>query len=325
VTIAAVGDTHGYNILPSNQAQENPLEGVKGLLGEQDIFIFNFEGVLLAEDAPSDICHKFPRQSLFRSPPRIADFLHPTHLTIATLANNHILDCGSCGIQETIRELTNRGIMTVGAGENSVLACQPVRLRVNDVGVVVVSYLAIEPNPFAAGLNRMGAASWEECSGEQQLAELAATGDIVVVALHLHLGQGWTDQTPAEHISLVQRILDAGADLVIAHGPHVPQGIIVSDGRVALLSLGNFLFRPDYQMPEQAHQSIMAKITIFADSISITLLPLMLDDSGRPKVPPSKEASQILRNIADLSAKLGTTIKISKQTAHITVHRQPRN
>ena len=322
VTIVAVGDTNGYNILQSGKNQEDPLQGVKGLLGKQDIFVFNFEGVLLSEDAPTGICHKFPQQSLFWSFPQIADFLHPTQYTIATLANNHILDCGSYGIQETIRELTSRGILTVGAGENSQLACQPIRLRVNGISLVVTSYLAIEPNPFSAGPNTAGAATWEECSEKGQLAELAATGDIIIVALHLHLGQGWTDQPPSDHITLIQRVLGAGADIVIAHGPHIPQGIMVSDGRIALLSLGNFLFRPDYQMPKEAHQTIMAKVTISPDSLSLALLPLILDDSGRPRVPPPKEASQILRHIADLSAEFGTTIKIREQTGYITVPRQ---
>jgi len=180
----------------------------------------------------------------------------------------------------------------------------------------------MEPNWFSAGPTWAGAATWEECSGEQQLAQLAATADVIVVALHLHLGPGWTDQPPLSHIALVQRILDARADVVIAHGSHVPQGILVSNGRVALLSLGNFLFRPDYQMPEQAHDSIMAKVTISPDSLNIALLPLRLDDSGRPKVPPPDEASRILRHLADLSAELGTTIEIHEGIGYITVQRQ---
>jgi hypothetical protein len=322
VTIAAVGDTNGYNILDSSQDQEDPLRGVNGLIREGDIFVFNLEGVLLSEDPPPGTCRRLPRQSLFCSSPQIADFLHPAHLTIATLANNHILDCGSYGIQETINELTSRGILAVGAGENSRQACQPIRLQVNGIGLVIVSYLAMEPNQLSAGSNKPGVASWEECLGETQLTELAARGDIVVVALHLHLGSGWTDQPAPDSISLVQRILDAGADIVIAHGPHVPQGIMVSDGRVALLSLGNFLFCPDYQMPDEAHDAVMARVTILADSLSITLLPLRLEESGRPVVPSPSEASRILGHIANLSAELGTSVEIHGETGYVTVHRR---
>ena len=145
------------------------------------------------------------------------------------------------------------------------------------------------------------------------------------MALHVHLGPGWTDQASPDHIALVQHILDAGADVVIAHGSHVPQGIIVSNGRVALLSLGNFLFRPDYRMPKEAHDSIMAKVAIFPDSLGIALSPLKLDDSGRPRVPPPGESSQILRHIANLSAELGTTVEIREETGYVTVQRQSRN
>jgi hypothetical protein len=322
VTLAAVGDTNGYNIPLGDQDGENPLQGVRHLLEEQDVFIFNFEGVLLSQIPTPETCRKFPRQSLFHSPPQIADFLHPTQLTIATLANNHILECGSYGIQETVHELASRGILTVGAGENSKQACQPLRLPVNGVELAVVAYLAMEPDWFSAGSEQAGTASWEGCAGEQQLAELKAEVDIVAVALHLHLGPGWTEQTPPAHIALVQQVLAAGADVVIAHGSHVPQGILQSNGGIALLSLGNFLFRPDYQMPEKAHRSIMAKVTIYSDSITIALSPLRLDYFGRPQVPPPHEASQTLRDIATLSAALGTTVEIRGDIGYTKIKRR---
>jgi len=322
VTLAAVGDTNGYNIPLGGQDGEDPLQGVRNLLKEQDIFIFNFEGVLLSQEPPPGTCRQFPKQSLFYSPPQIADFLHPTQLTIATLANNHILECGYYGIEKTVHELASRGILTVGAGENSEQACQPLRLSVNGVELAVVAYLAMEPDWFSAGSEQAGTASWDECAGEQQLAELKAEVDIVVVVLHLHLGQGWTEQTPPAHIALVQQVLAAGADIVLAHGPHVPQGILQSNGGIALLSLGNFLFRPDYQMPEKAYRSIMVKVGISSDSITIALLPLKLDYSGRPQVPPSQEASQTLLDIATLSAALGTTVEIYEDIGYTTIKRQ---
>ena len=114
----------GYNILQGSQDQDDPLQEVRDLLRKQDVFIFNFEGVLLSKEPLPGTCRKLPRQSLFYSYPRIADFLHLTQLTIATLANNHILDCGGQGIQETVHELASRGILTVGAGENSQRACK---------------------------------------------------------------------------------------------------------------------------------------------------------------------------------------------------------
>jgi poly-gamma-glutamate synthesis protein (capsule biosynthesis protein) len=322
VTIVAVGDTNGYNILQDDRNQGDPLQEVRGLLKDNDVFIFNFEGVLLPNEPPPGICRRFPRQSLFYTFPWIASFLRPTQFTIATLANNHILDCGSYGIQETIRELVSRKILTVGAGKNSEQACKPVRLQVNGFNLAVVAYLAMKSDWLLAESNGAGSASWEKCVGERQLAELKASEDIIVVSLHLHLGTGWTKQSPPAHIALVRRILAAGADVVIAHGPHVPQGILQNDGQLALLSLGNFLFRPDYRMPREAHHSIMAKVTVSPNSFDLILLPLILDASGKPRVPSSQEAFEILRDVATLSAEFGTTVEIRRDKGYVTVRRR---
>ena len=322
VTIAAVGDSHGYNIQRGRAGDEDPLQEVGDLLRAQDIFLFNLEGVLLSKAPVPGTCRKFPGQSSFYSLPWIADFLRPAQFAIATLANNHILDCGRHGIQETIDQLSGRGILTIGADENSERACTPLRLQVHGVGVAVVAYLAMEPDWFSAGPDRAGAASWEGCAGEQRLAKLVAAGDIVVVVLHLHLGRGWTEQAPPQHLALVQRVLAAGADIVIAHGPHVPQGILQSNGGVALLSLGNFLFRPDYRMSEKAHRSMVAKMTISSNGLIIALSPLRLDDSGRPRLPSAEDALKILGEIATLSAALGTTVEIREGIGYVTVPRR---
>jgi hypothetical protein len=322
LTIAVVGDVNGYNILHDEWDQEDPIKEVRDLLRDQDLFILNFEGVLLSKESSSETCRKFPRQSLFYSSPRIADFLHPTQFTIAALANNHILDCGDHGIKDTIRELSTRGILTMGAGENLSQACKPVVIQTKRVRLGIVNYLAMETDLISAGQVSPGAASWERCAGERQLAELKASADILVVVLHLHLEPGWKGEVSARHISMVKRVLDAGADIVISHGPHVPSGILQSNGRVALLSLGNFLFRPDYWMPENAHDSLIVKVTVSPDSLTLSLFPFKIDDYGKPRIPSPQEASKILQDISTLSNLLGTTVNITGESGYVKVKRQ---
>jgi hypothetical protein len=323
ITVMAVGDTNGYNIFLNTQEPENPLQSVNYLLNGQDIFIFNYEGVILPEAPAAGILQYFPNQSNFWNLPPLADFLHPANLNIASLANNHILDGGDYGIQETIRELTSRGINTVGAGLNSEAAYQPIEQRVNGVSVAVAAYLAIDPDLFAAGEDTAGAAAWNDDTSEQQIAQLAAENDVVLVILHIHLGQGWTDQPSPEQIDLVKRALDAGADVVIASGPHIPQGIIVSNGGIGLLSLGNFLFCPDYEMPDGAYDSVIVKITISSDNLNLTLFPLRLDASGKPGIPEEEKTLEILNHIAGLSSTFGTIIDIEGETGYIEVQREP--
>jgi hypothetical protein len=322
LTIAAVGDVNGYNIVHGASDQEDPIQEVRDLLRDQDLFIFNFEGVLLSKESSLETCRKLPRQSLFYSSPRVADFLHPTRFTIATLANNHILDCGNLGIKDTISELSTRGILTLGAGENLSQACKPVVIQTKKVRLGIVNYLAKESDLFFAGQVSPGAASWEGCVGEQQLAKLKASADILVAILHLHLGPAWKGEVSTNHISMVKRVLDAGADIVISHGPHVPGGILQSDGRIALLSLGNFLFRPDYRMPKHAHHSLIVKVAFSPDSLTLSLFPLRIDNHGKPRIPSPQEASEILQGISTLSHPLGTAVNITGESGYVKVKRQ---
>ena len=167
VTIAAVGDTNGYNLLRFGPDTQDPLEDVRDLLRQHDVFIFNYEGVILSETPSPGRCRAWPRQSSFHNPPWIAGFLRPTPVAIATLATNHILECGPEGIEETIRELSRQRILTVGAGRNADEACRPVRVAVNGVRLAILAYLAMNADWFLAKSERAGAASWDECRGEQ--------------------------------------------------------------------------------------------------------------------------------------------------------------
>jgi hypothetical protein len=321
LTIAAVGDVSGYNILIDEKTQTDPLRDVRNLIDPQDIFLFNYEGTMLSDISHSILCMNWPRQSLLLENPQIGKYLHASNFPIATLANNHTFDCGILGIQDTVQEFSSRGIKSQGAGEDSGQACQPLLFSIDGFDIAVISYLAMDVDWFYATPDRPGVAGLEQCSGLNQITSLAATNDIVIVALHLHLKEGWSHYQPHENIALIKNILDAGADIVLAHGPHVPQGVLVQDGKLALLSLGNFLIQPDTYMLKHAKDSIITKISVQEDRIYLEILPLRLDESGRPIVAATCEASEILHQLVSLSSLLGTSIKTSQGKAILTVFR----
>jgi hypothetical protein len=317
--IVAVGDTNGYNIQISS---EDPLESVKQFFIQHDIFIFNAEGIFLPE--PHTNCYGFPPNSVFVSSPRILDFLQKGKITIASLANNHILDCGTEGLLQTIYELRRREIMTIGAGKNLSEACTPLRLDINGMRIAILAYLSMEEKLFYADLNEAGAASWERCNGQKQISELKDEVDVILVILHSHIGEKWSSNPHPESIFLIQSMLDAGADLVIASGPHVPQGIMKRDGGIALLSLGNFLFRPDYRMPEKSYHSILSEFIITSDSIKLILVPLKIEYSGIPTMPSVDEALNILANVFYQSYEFDTGLEMAGQTGYLEIIRKQR-
>lgn len=323
--VAAAGDTQGYNILTDWVHPPDPLAAVRSNFAGSDLFVFNLEGPILTNPPVTGQCPGVAgvNDEVISGPAALADDLTLATVTVASIANNHILDCGDAGIAETRTQLTARGIVAVGAGANLAEACAPALVNVNGTPVAVVSYLAITPDPFTAGASRAGPASWAACNGAQMVQQLKAAGRYVIVVLHLHLYEGWNDITPAAHIALATQVIDAGADLVVAAGPHVPQGILSRNGHAALMSLGDFLLRPSFPIPEAAYRSVVARIgvTLASHSTSVELDPLRLGGIGIPHPPQPQDALMILQEIASSSATyLSTYLGVSGGKGHFTVH-----
>ena len=331
LAIAAVGDFNGYNTMQT----ESQLKSIGKLLSGKDIFIFNAEGVFSKKLHFKD-CHRFRNQSLFLGSSEVIDSLPRAEITIASLANNHVLDCGQEGLLETMQELKKHGITPVGAGENVQEACKPLILGIKGLNVAVLAYLEMAPavltyigmvpDWFSSDHSKGVVASWKLCDGQKQIAEIRKVADIVLVFVHMHHTKfSWTETPSTASILFVKNILDAGADIVIGSGPHVPQGIISSDKGVGLLSLGNFLLHPDYRMPEKGRRSMLANFIISNNSLKLVIVPLRLDNLGIPRVALQEDAGVILNRIISLSDELGTTLQVKGEGGYLEMHRMPIN
>lgn len=319
LTILAAGDTTGFSL-----AAGDPLRGVRGLLDQADVFIFNHEGALIEPSAADRSCAPFGRQSVFHSSPDFADYLQLARHNIAVLANNHILDCGPAGLEGTVRALAERGFVTVGAGADAGEACAPRVVDLDGARIGVMAYLAHNAERFSFG-ESAGAATWEGCNGEAQIRALADSSDLVIVSLHLHLSRSWTEWAAEEHVELARQVLAAGADVVVGHGPHVPQGVLRSANGMALLSLGNFIFSPGYEMVDGASRSVVARITVSSDTIVADLLPFRLDESGWPQRPLPDDARRMTFDLLRLSTRLGTHLGATSAGARIVVPRRAKS
>lgn len=324
LVIAFVGDTNGHRIVTPDtpETNEDPLEPVGVLLGSGDLFVFNLEGVLDSGLFLPGSCAALPQQSLIPSPVRAVEFYARAPVNVATLANNHLMDCGLGGIEETRLALAARGIDFLGAGLNTEDASRPLRLEVNAVRIGMAAFLAMEQSASLAGETSPGAAPWSSVTSPEAIEALAASEDLVVVALHLHLAQGWTETTAPAHLAIAEQALQAGAHIFVGHGPHAPQGIVARNGGLAFLSLGNFLFDPGYVMPEIAHRSLVALVAVYPERIVAALVPLQLDGRGRPVPASAAQGDLTLRSIANLSASFGTTVAIREGVGYVEVARE---
>jgi len=175
-------------------------------------------------------------------PRRLAD----AGFDLVTLANNHAMDYGWASLQKTIENCTDAGLATCGAGPDRSAAMQPVTRRVGDAEV---AFLGVCEREFGVAGDQVPGTAWAgHRDAIQMIRGTASTVDAVVV--FAHGGVEYVPFPPPERRERLKEFIDHGADIVVAHHPHVPQGWEEYGGGAILHSLGNFLFDSQTDDPE---------------------------------------------------------------------------
>jgi hypothetical protein len=239
VTIAAAGDMMLGTDFPENHLPDDDavsfLEEVTPVFCDADIAFGNLEGVLMDGGKPVKECKDPSACYLFRSPTRYAERLADAGFNVMSLANNHARDFGEEGRTSTMKALAAAGIKHSG--------------RAGDVatwpnGKITVALIAFAPfkesNPM---LNP------EEAPILVQT--LAESFDVVIVSMHGG-GEGsdasripfttefYYGEDRGDVVAFSHNMIDAGADMVIGHGPHVVRAMEIYRERLIAYSLGNF-------------------------------------------------------------------------------------
>jgi poly-gamma-glutamate capsule biosynthesis protein CapA/YwtB (metallophosphatase superfamily) len=294
VTLAAVGD------VTMGSTPVLPPDGGAGLFAavrpylQGDIVLGNLEQALT--DGGTSKCRRRSRRCYaFRTPPSYADNLGRAGFTIMNLANNHSYDFGEAGQADTVRALERVGIRHTGRpGEIA-------NLRVGDARVAVLGFA---PYPVAPDLRDIPAA-------EGLVRRADRTADLVIVTMHagaegrdrmhvapgdeLHLGE-----SRGNTVAFAHAVVDAGADLVIGHGPHVLRGMEWYRGRLIAYSLANFSGYRNFSLLSPQDTTAILRATIRADGTWIRgrLVPVRLADPGTPVPDPAKAAHGIVRALS---------------------------
>ena len=239
ISIAAVGDLmigtdYPQNHLPDDDAVSF-LSAVTPLLSSADITFGNLEGVLVDGGEVAKKCSNPNACYLFRSPTRYAQHYLAAGFDVLSLANNHARDFGEDGRTASMQALAAAGMHHSGReGDFASFA-------VNDIRVAVLAYAVTKNSNMLL----------DYALAEKTVAGFAATHDIVVVSFHGGAeGQDVTHLPFAEEeyygeprgdvVLFARLVVDAGADLVIGHGPHVVRAIERYKDRLIAYSLGNF-------------------------------------------------------------------------------------
>lgn len=235
--IQAFGDVNlgravGQELLKGNV--DYPFEYVRGLLQQADMVFVNLESQLSEQGGET----QHPKDNyVFCGPPVGAQTLKRAGVTIVSTANNHAYDYRMKGLQETIQCLRQEGIRYVGTSEDSVSWFPPVVVERNGIRLGFVAYTEFVN---IAGPWKGRISTFDRSRARREIDSARHVADIVIASYHG--GSEYTDEPQKLTQAQMRFLADAGADIVLGHHAHVPQGIEERNGRLIFYSLGNFVF-----------------------------------------------------------------------------------
>jgi hypothetical protein len=239
--IAAVGDTMigdaGGKLKAGLLANDgkNLFKELAPTIRKADLSFLNLEGPL-ADEGTSIKCRTNSKKCfIFRQPTKYIKLIKDAGFDLVSLANNHINDYGEGGIKSTMKTLDKAGLIYSG----------PVgKLGTYKLKGLKIGFIAMGTNWRVYNLNNLKVA-------KKEVSKLAEKNDIVIVSFHgggegaraLHVPRGveyYHGENRGNLRKFAKVVIDAGADLVLGHGPHVPRGIEIYKDRLIAYSLGNF-------------------------------------------------------------------------------------
>ncbi len=269
---------------------------VREYLRSADLTLANFENPVIE----AAVYH--PDATTFTGDLRLLPILERAGIDGVTLGNNHILDAGAEGLEETLFHLEDAGISHVGAGMDLEAAREPMIFELGDTKVGVLNYQGVPSYEWAwATETAPGTAPLEEDVMVEDIEKLRPEVDLLVVMPHW--GNEYLATPEPGQVDLAHAAVEAGADLIVGGHAHWTKGIEVYEGKPIFYGVGNFLF--DQSWSEETSTGIFAEITLYEDRvIQVQPVPFILLDYAQPNfLLPEAGGDRTLRQI--FSASLG--------------------
>lgn len=284
VSIKAVGDmipgtNYPYNKLPAKK--ELLLESVKPYLKGADILFGNFESTMT--DYPYSSKAGGGRMLFaFRTPPSYAKIFKDVGFDILSIANNHSYDFNEQGFKDTIKNIDSNGMKAVGKRD------QIVYQNVKGVNFAFIGF---------SNYGEVHNSLLELKAGAEVVKKAKQYADIVVISVHAgaegtgalnvrNKNEFFYGENRGNMVLFSRTMIDAGADLILGHGPHVPRAMELYKGKLVAYSLGNFLGYRTLSTAGALGQSLIldVKMTPQGDFVSGKIIPVQLDGRGVPAV-----------------------------------------
>lgn len=253
---------------------------VKDFFANDDLTIVNLEGVL-SDSAKGENTKKTYR---FRGSPEYTEILKRGNIEVASIANNHTMDYGNRGYNDTLAALQNAGL---GAFGNKTV-------YIYEKDGVKLAFLALNSTAFYP--NRKWA--------RQEIPRLKSEEGVDAVIFVVHAGSEYSKKHTSLQEDYAHTAIDMGADLVVMHHPHVVQGVEIYKNRSIVYSIGNFCFGGNKEVRAIETMVLKAELTFADDGAykgqQLSLYPAHISGTAdannyQPLFVSGDEAREVLR------------------------------
>ena len=275
-SIAVTGDVMFGRKMPAVlDSGESPFRYVENVTKNADVLLVNFENPVTTSS------YAVKGDVPLKADPKYTYLLSGANdVVVASQANNHALDYGEAGLNESIRNLKEAGIYVIGAGMNSAEASQPVVIESGDRKITILNYM--DADNFAeyrgvmdpATANSSGYSAYDSELAERQIQEARENGSSIIIA-YLHYGNEYSRSPNDNQVKISHELINDGADIVIGSHAHVTQGVEMYNGKPIFYNLGNFIF--DQSNPA-THISYFLNLDLVEDNCTVTLYPTYISN-----------------------------------------------
>ncbi|WP_448556757.1 CapA family protein [Thalassotalea montiporae] len=287
------------SILPDSKAL---VEHVKPYMALADIAAVNLE-TQLAADEPTQ---RLQKSVTFYSAPETVTALQWAGIDYVTLGNNHTFDYMDEGLTSTLNALNEAKLPYSGAGYNEAEALKPYNMTVNNQPLALLGYVGWhgDKKPTQTADAHQGGAAFGNMENiKQSVSGAKQQGNLPIV--QYHGGLEYVKEPTGVTEQRLKSAVDNGAALVVAHHPHVTQGIELYNGNLIAYSMGNFIFDQNFSATQ--HSYILYVWLDDGEFSRAELVPIYVKDY-KPTPAMDDERNRALTRIATLSAKRNTHV-----------------
>lgn len=299
IIIKCVGDVMlgSYTPKPIIPKSTSIFDKIAPYLSSADVVICNLEGVFITEDfTPKEKKLNKKNNYVFGMPKELAKVLKNLNINLVSMNNNHIMDYGKQAYEYTKSLLNELGILY--ATEEDIA-----KLVVKDTKVAMVAFSFCSSKLSILNISQ----------AEKTIKKLKEDGFIVIVSFHggaegqqaMHT-KNQTEYFLSENrgnvVKFAKAAIDAGADLVFGHGPHVLRAIELYKNKLIAYSLGNFLTYGNFNLEEERKYAGILEVYLKKDGgfIKANFIPTLQLYPGVPVYDENKTSIKLINRLGSI-------------------------